>query len=402
VALNVFFPQRLYIQAGQDIHTGGFMGARVELVAGNDVVLSGGLVALIRVNAGRDFQVGSFTNFGALLANAGRDILLPNTPTTMTWVGGPGGTLTLRDPASLGTVASIRGLVLSAGRDVVAPQPVHVSDGIDTTALPVTLSAGRNLTLGQLETIGDVSLSAATGNVTVTFPLGAPVPPAPGLWNPANLGVNSLSVSAPGNGAVISLQGARSVGNVALIAPNGGTVNSAFAVTSSAGSVTVIAPTQNISATPIAPVARLILPGIVSPAIAPGPLRAGPDGPVIPAAPAPGGPGLPEILVSAPGAIDAGAVAAPGQGGSGSGDAAAQAANAARASTASTADNDGTLPVADGATATSGQAIVLYSGGRGVAQSADLGRSGNYGAARAPQGNDDDDKRKRRAVQKKP
>jgi hypothetical protein len=46
--------------------------------------------------------------------------------------------------------------------------------------------------------------------------------------------------------------------------------------------------------------------------------------------------------------------------------------------------------------------VVVYTGGRGVAQSADLGRSGNYGSARAPQDDSDDERRRRRAAAARP
>jgi hypothetical protein len=282
---------------------------------------------------------------------------------------------------------------------------LNVNNGVETVLVPTTLAAGRHLTLGLLETIGDVTLSAATGNVVVTQPLGAPVPvlpPANNLWNAAGVGINSLTVNAPGAGAVISLQGARSVGNVSLTAP-GGLINSAFAVTSSAGTVNVVtAAPPSISATPIPAGLRLSQPAVVAPAISPGPLRAEPPGPLIPAAPAPGAPGLPEILVSAPQAIDAGALAVPGQAGGGADGAAEQAANAARSSTAA-ANSEGTAGEASGTAApAAGQAagapVVIFGGGRGAAQSADLGRSGNYGRTSTPAAESEDDKRKRRAA----
>jgi len=414
VTLSVFSPQRLYIQAAQDITTGGWIGSQVEFVAGNDVLLGGVQAAgLLRVNAGRDFRLDSAVQINALSAAAGRDIRFTGTPfapnQALVWIEGAGGTLTLRDPAGPGP-ATLRGLALSAGRDVTAPYPLHVSDslqtGIEANLQPTTIGAGRHISLDLLQTVGPVSLTANTGNVTLAAPLGGPVgalAPAQGVWNPSDIGVASLAINAPGTGAVISLQGVRSVGNVSLVAPNGGTVNSAFAVTSSAGTVTVNAPTQNISATPIPPGLRASQPGAVSPAIGPGPLRAGPDGPLIPAAPAPGAPGLPEILVSAPGAIDAGAAAAPGQSASGSGETTAeQAAGAVRA-----ARSDGSADAAEDEAAAAGTAgtatatarpIVLYSGGRGAAQSADLGRSGNYGSARAPQDDSEEAKRQRRAA----
>lgn len=404
VTLTVFSPQRLYIQAAVDVRTGSWIGQNVELVAGRDVVLGGIAAAgLLRASAGRDFLFDNAATLNALTASAGRDVRFTAVPPAVTFITGAGGTLTSLDPANPGALLNLRGLSLTAGRDVDLAHPVHVSDGNSAT-VPTTISAGRNVGLLQLETLGNVSLSATTGNVTVASPLGPEVAPAPGLWNPTGLlGVNSLSVNAPGAGAVISLQGVRSQGDVSLIAPNGGTVNSAYAVTSATGTVTVIAPTQNISATPVPPGLRLILPGIVSPAIAPGPLRAAPDGPLIPAAPAPGAPGLPEILVSAPGAIDAGATAAPGQARSGTGETPAeQAASAARAAAAAAsgdgAEGDADQASAAGAAPAGTRPIVLYSGGRGAAQSADLGRSGNYGSARTPQDESEEAKRQRRAA----
>jgi hypothetical protein len=395
VNLSVFAPQRLYIQAAQDIHTGGWIGQHVELVAGRDVLLDSIVAAgLVRVNAGRDFLLNGPSIVNSLSGTAGRDVKLPTGAGVLTWVSGPGGTLTLRDPASLGTVATISGLTLGAGQDILVPQPVHVGAAAE---LPTTLTAGRNILLGQLETMGDVTLASAAGHITVTFPLGAPVPVVPpdgSTWNPGSLGVNSLAISALGSGAIIDLQGARSVGNVSLIAPNNGTVNSAYSVTSSAGSVFVNAPHQNISATPIPLQARIVCCGIVSPAAPPGPLRAGPPGPDIPAAPAPGAPLLAEVPVSSPSAIDAGTLAAPGQAGVGADNAAEQAAAAARTSGAA-----GAGPGAgDADSGPAGPGIVIYTGGRGPAQSADLGRSGTYGSARAPQGEADDDKRQRRGA----
>lgn len=403
VQLNVFVPQRLFIQAAQDVRTAGWIGQQVELVAGRDVLLGGVATAgLVRANAGRDFLFGGAVTLNALSANAGGNVSFASGPDAITFITGAGGTLTSRDPASLGTPLALRGLSLTAGQDVEVGHPVHVSDGNSAT-VPTTLAAGRNLTVQQLETLGTVSLGATTGNITVATPLGLPVPPAAGVWNPTNLGIASLAANAPGAGAVISLQGVRSEGNVSLVAP-AGTVNSAYSVTSAAGTVVVQAPTQNISATPIPPGARLVLPGIVSPAIAPGPLAAAPDGPPIPAAPAPGAPALAEILVSAPGAIDASGATLPAQGAGGNDGATEQAANAARAASgaagsaagAEEAEASGDVAAAAGSASTTTRPIVLYTGGRGVAQSADLGRSGSYGSVRAPQ-DDSEEARRRRA-----
>ncbi|MFO1295598.1 MAG: hypothetical protein U1F25_03340 [Rubrivivax sp.] len=43
-----------------------------------------------------------------------------------------------------------------------------------------------------------------------------------------------------------------------------------------------------------------------------------------------------------------------------------------------------------------GRGIVLYTGGRGIALSADLGRSGTFGSVRAPQRDGDDEEQRRR------
>jgi hypothetical protein len=318
----------------------------------------------------------------------------------MTWIEGAGGTMTLRDPAAAGAVATLRGIRLDAGRDVLFPTPLHVSDslnapdGIEANLQPTVISAGRHIQLEHLETIGSVAMSATTGNVTVNFPIGGPVPVLPPdrrLWNAAGVGVASLDIAAPGAGAVVSLQGARAVGDVSISAPNG-TVNSIYAITSTAGTVTVNAAAQSISATPIPMGFRLPPPGSIAGAIAPGPLRAGPPGPEIAAAPAPGAPGLPEILVSAPNAIDALSLSAPGGGGAGLGDSTAeQVASAGRAAGAA-----GSTDETGGEERDAAGAVLIYSGGRGPAQTSDLGRSGTYGSARAPQGDEADDGKRRR------
>ncbi|MFO1266703.1 MAG: filamentous hemagglutinin N-terminal domain-containing protein [Rubrivivax sp.] len=267
VQLTVFVPQRLYIEAAQDVRTGGWIGQQVELVAGRDVLLTSLAAAgLVRANAGRDFSLQGDSLINTLNVAAGRDVLLPTGAGDLTWIEGGGGNLTLRDPASAGTVLPMRGLTLTAGRDITVPQPVHVSDSlaitnIEATLMPTTLTAGRNVTLGRLETIGDVSLTATNGNVTVSFPIGASVGVAPGLWNPTDLGVHTLTINAPGTGAVVSLQGSRSFGNTVIVAPNGGTVTSAYNIGSTNGSVTIVAPTVNNPVTAIPPQVRLTRPG---------------------------------------------------------------------------------------------------------------------------------------------
>jgi hypothetical protein len=407
VNLGVFSPQRLFVQAALDVRTGGFLGSRVELVAGRDVILAGISDAdLVRVSAGRDFLLNGAVYAGALKADAGRDVRFATDPDpmTLTWIEGPGGNMTLKNPATPGAVESIRGLGLSAGNDIVITRPVHVSDNLSTgteAALqPTALNAGRNVFLGQLETIGPVSIGAATGNITIGHPLGAPVPVLPAardLWNPDNLGVASLTLSAPGAGALIDMQGARSQGDIAIGAPSGAVV-SAFALTASpSGSVSVTAPSQALSSTPISQVERLVKAPPVAPPVAPGPLRAAPPGPQIPAAPPPAAPALPEILVTAPEAIDAGTLALPGAAGDDATDRAAElAAEAARSVVA--AQEESAPDSTDQVAAQPAAEILVFGGGRGLARSIDLGRSGAFGSAPDLPTEATDDERQRRST----
>jgi hypothetical protein len=311
--------------------------------------------------------------------------------------------MTLKNSATPGAVESIRGLGLSAGNDIVITRPVHVSDSLSTgteAALqPTALSAGRNVFLGQLETIGPVSIRAATGNITISHPLGAPVPAlAPGrdLWNPGSLGVASLTLNAPGAGALIDIQGARSEGGISISAPSGAVV-SAFALTSSSGSVSMAAPGQTLSSTPISQVDRLVKAPPVAPPVAPGPLRAAPPGPQIPAAPPPAAPGLPEILVAAPEAIDAGTLDLPGAAGDSATDRAAELAAEAARSVVAAQDETAPDSTDQGAPQPAAE-ILVFGGGRGLARSIDLGRSAAFGSAPDLPTEATDDERQRRST----
>jgi filamentous hemagglutinin family protein len=394
VTLGVANPQRLYVQAAHDVFTGGQMGSQVELVAGNDVSLSTiPLAGLVRLHAGHNVVLGGASVIGSLSAEAVNDIQVPISA-GVTWIEGAGGTMTLRDPANPGPV-TLNGLSLVAGQDVTILKPVHVSDSLAITSVevnlqPTQISAGRNIVVSQLETIGDVSLSAAAGNITVDAPLGGPIT-VNGFWNPTNLGLHSLNINAPGKDAVISLQGARSEADVTLLARSG-TIASAFAITSSKGILTIEAPKKNVLPTPI-PLQQTLLHGVQSnPPVSPGPLRAAPDAPLIPGAAAPGAPGLAEVLVSSPSSIDAGAQGAPGS--IAAGDVASDLSGNASRATGST--RDAADVGADEGAAGMDRGVLVYSGGRGMAQSADLGRTGNYGSAAAPQAAGEAEKRKRK------
>jgi hypothetical protein len=292
--------------------------------------------------------------------------------------------MTMKNAATPGGVETIRGLSLTAGNDVLIAQPVHVSDLLassgEATLQPTTLSAGRSVTLGQLETIGPVTISAMTGNISVAEAIGAPAstPVLPTPWNPVGLGVASLVLSAPGSGAVISLQGARSVGNIVISAPHG-TVNSAHELTSTGGgSVDVIAPTQSLSASALIPVPRLSKPPANLAVVTPSPLRAAPEGPLIPGAPPPSAPALPEILVSLPAGVDAGGLGAPAASADLTGDGTTIQVEAAARSGQN--EKEAVAGRDSGADYQAAGALLVFSGGRGLAQTADLGRSAAIGS----------------------
>jgi len=125
----------------------------------------------------------------------------------------------------------------------------------------------------------------------------------------------------------------------------------------------------------------------VLPTIAPGPLRAAPDAPLIPAAPPPAAPALPEILVTVPDNIDTGGPNVPSAGADVAADSTAvQAAHsvaqaAALSGTASDGETGATSDVNNAGGTQPVRELLVFSGGRGEALSADLGRSGAFGSA---------------------
>lgn len=401
----------LYIRAAHDIS--GNFGGTAELVAGRDVNLSTFCCNLLWVSAGRDFKVDGDVIANALKAQAGGNIVIDPIPASrfrQTWIAGPGGSMTLRNPADGGRVEPMGGLWLSAPSgsiDIV--QPVHVSDsllGFEATPQPTMLNARGNMTMGQLETIGPVSLNSDNGNITITHPIGAPVDVvAPGLaiWNPNNQGVDSLNLTASGVGATVNLQGARAEGPIVINSPSGD-VTASFALTSNSSAVVVNAASFNASPAPTATVSRLPIsvPDIPVGPPAPGPLRATPvDAPPIPVASGPAAPALPEILVTAPDAIDVGIAGPPGSAGTTKSTQVADALQAADTAAAlatigteMAADGNGT-PGVDGTVAVQG-GVLLFSGGRGLAQSVDLGRSGAFGSPSVVYADEDDDESLRR------
>jgi hypothetical protein len=379
-----FAGNRLYVDAAGDVQLSAPSGNSMELVSGATIRLNGASGGQLRLGAALDAALTGSMRLEGLQVSAGQNILITGPAGAVLWIDGP----SLGNAA--GGAAAVQGLSLSAGGDLSVGLPTHVqafsqTSGAETGTAPTALSAGRNLSLGPLETLGNVTLSATNGSITVTAPIGVHVSPGTGFWNPTDLGVASLVVTAPGAGGAISLQGARARGGITI---NGRSINSPVVVTSDAGpsAVSLNAATINVGALAIDTVPRIFRPTVPQPAIPPGPSGApvgGPSGPTIPSAPSPGAPGLPEVLVSVPSAIDAGARPVPGFGGA-QGDGLVLTADvASRLLPLSRGENmaEGGPPATDEEPST--RALLVYAGGRGEAQNVDLGRSGSFGSARA-------------------
>jgi hypothetical protein len=132
------------------------------------------------------------------------------------------------------------------------------------------LTAGQNVTLNLLETLGAVNITATNGNVTLNNDIGPHIfnTQSPGIpdFNPTDKGVASLTISAPAGTAAITMQGARAEGNVVI--STGGSLTAAKAITSVGGSVSITAPTQTLNqAVPIGTQNQVLYPVSVSPVI---------------------------------------------------------------------------------------------------------------------------------------
>lgn len=270
---------------------------------GPDVVLNaGGSVTLQPVRSTGDLTLTARSgdiNFnqtlikGQMTGTAGRDITLSE----LLWMGGSPSQQTIGGPLSL-----------TAGRDIVttASTPIHISNG-----QTLTMVANRNLTLFILETLGAVSLTSTTGNITLNRDIGGhinntdPLVNCPGPacsgkpdFNPDDKGVASLTITASSATAAINMQGARAEGNVTITTP--GTLTAAKQITSVSGTRTLNVPlaNQSLSNVAIGTVNQVIYPAISAPAVPPGPRQPLPGAPGVASASGPGLPAFAEIPVA--------------------------------------------------------------------------------------------------------
>ena len=265
---------------------GSAIGHDVALNAGGSVNLSDAQAGTLNVVA-RSGDI----NFSRLDANqvtavAGRDVNLGG----RFWISGGGPSLT-------------------AGRNIVTTvnSPIHIDFG-----QPLTLTAGQDVTLNLLESLGALNITATNGNVTLNNDIGPHILNTTTLpdFNPSDLGVASLTISAPASTAAITMQGARAQGNIVIT--TGGSLTAAKEITSAGGTVTITTGgAESIAPIPIGTQNQLGGESAVSPVIAPGPRQPLPTAPGFVSSSGAGAPPLGEISVAPADAMVAG-VGAPG------------------------------------------------------------------------------------------
>jgi hypothetical protein len=338
INLGVFLPGSLLMIAAEDIVTPtSVLGSAPRLYAGRDIVLKDLFAGNFTAHAGRDLQLtlhgfpgivntldlsSGFAPFDTLTGVTIAGVAPP------VW-GGPFGagdiTVTAAVPANTLWVEGNGGFSARATGDITLPE-VHVSYSLDVIPThwdatlaqqqiqPFNLTAGGNITLDRLQSVGPVSMVSSGGDIRINFTLGAHVStdpvidPAAAYWNPDDLGLASLILRA--DSGDIRMHEARAEGNIAITAPNGtfsflGVFDGIEAggtrlVSDSGGAVTVgdfIDPT---------PVARIPRPSFVAPGVAPGPTLAGPSAAAQPGALPPGAPAAPLVSAGSPAAVPGG------------------------------------------------------------------------------------------------
>ncbi len=289
ITMSVAGPDKLRITTGTpntldcptcDINLGSTadgspsIGPDVVLNAGGSVNLSPVLGNVLTITARSGDINFSDTSMGTITATAGRDITVGVDPTDLTtrlWTGGP--------------------VTLTAGRNIVANSPIQF---VTVPGNTLTLTAGQNVTMNLLQSLGAVNITATGGNVTLYNDIGPHIP----VFNPSDLGVASLSISAPAGTAAINMQGARAQGDVTI--STGGTLVAAKQITSVFGTVSIFAAGgATLSAVPIGTQSPLGGVGGVSPVISPGPKNLLPTPPGGVSIGGAGLPGLTEIQVAA-------------------------------------------------------------------------------------------------------
>ncbi|MFH2045781.1 MAG: filamentous hemagglutinin N-terminal domain-containing protein [Pseudomonadota bacterium] len=208
IHIGVFNPGQLIINAfsptAGDVFTGGSIGQDVNIYAGRDINLSqvsgvGGGGTLV-LNAGRDANLNTFFEINSLDVTAAGDIYFSKndsySPYPTIWlIGGD-----LKATSTGGNISFGNASEYSA---------IHIED-----AKNLTLDAYGSVTLGLLETLGPISITARTGDITLRNDIG----PSIESFDPTGIGPASLMLDAYGN---IDMQGAKAAGTVSITAEEG-------------------------------------------------------------------------------------------------------------------------------------------------------------------------------------
>ncbi len=322
-----------------------------RLYAGRDISFRGGIAGALVAKAGRDLSIthallndNTSLDADSAVLSAGTNPFLDIENLTIagvpvpTWAGpfdtSIFGNITL-GPAGSTTwiMGNTGGLAVTASGDI-SLRRTHVSYGefpyfspppIVHAPQPFTVTAGRNVSIEQIETTEPISITSTQGNITVTSTIGAHVAVVanPAEWNPTDLGAASVNMVAQhGN---INMHEVRAEGNISIAAPNGQVTfaNPSYTGIQSTFGTRSISDSNGVTYTDtinLATVPRIPHTPTVSPAISVGPTIAGPGAPPIPGALPPSAPGGVSIggaspslaSASAPGQSPGGATGAPG------------------------------------------------------------------------------------------
>lgn len=294
IFVSVFQPSRLRITANTgSIAAGGWLGPDVLMNAGTDIdVRSSTSAGALTMNAGRDIKL-KIMDASSISANAGQDVLFnasasdlnyPDSNYASIWLDGPGG-LNVTAGRYI-DFQDLSGVSLTDGNPASGPEPA------------LTLNAGSEVTLRRLQTYGPVNIYSG-GGINLLNDIGPTI--TGGTLFTVDKGVESLTLTTPTTGLFkfVDMEGARAVGNVVITTKE---LIAAKSITSTSGTVTITADTQNITAGAIGTMAEMERPIPVAPAISPGPA-------VSPPLP-PGAIGA--LPTDAPGGINVAGITAPG------------------------------------------------------------------------------------------
>lgn len=203
INLGVESPTYLRINAALDVTTEGILGqSENHITAGRDIFLGSTDAHNLTMTAGQDAHI-NYLNTTNLSLTVGRDALFYGVAAPDPAVTEP--EATVWNTGSF-TVTSTGGDIVFGYHTVAGNwSALHVEGG------DLTLNAKNSVTLGLLETLGEVRITAQTGNITLNNDIG----PVINGFDDAGLGVASLTLNAGGN---INMQGAKAAGSVSITA----------------------------------------------------------------------------------------------------------------------------------------------------------------------------------------